>query len=146
MIGIRLADRCRNDAEIKICLELQEFGTEGVRGSCSVMVLHPALGGLMAAIARWQTEEAVKVGMCKWKFIIREITHEVSVVAVRACEGGDVLIGEALKRWIENKYGVFGVTLVPRDIVSSSALDAVGAHDVEVNCVRQRLTGLRGRG
>ena len=75
-----------------------------------------------------------------------EITHEVNVVAVRACEGGDVLIGEALKRWIENKYGVFGVTLVPRDIVSSSALNAVGAHDVEVNCVRQRLTGLRGRG
>src|SRR6266403_4801211 len=81
MIGIRLADRCRNDAEIKICLELQEFGTEAVRGSGSVMVLHPALGGLMAGIARWQTEEAVKVGMCEWKLIVREITHEVSLTS-----------------------------------------------------------------
>src|SRR6266403_2252227 len=75
--------------------EFLEFGTEAVRGSGSVMVLHPALGGLMAGIARWQTEEAVKVGMCEWKLIVREITHEVRVVAVRARAGGDVFVGEA---------------------------------------------------
>src|SRR5579863_778670 len=110
------------------------------------MVLHPALGGLMAWIARWQTEEAVKVVTCKWKLIVREITHEVMVVAVGAREGGDVLIGEALKRRIKNKYGVFGVTLVSGDVVGASALGAICAHDVEVHCVRQRLSGPRGRG
>ena len=74
------------------------------------MVLHPALGGLTAGIARWQTEEAVKVVTCKWKLIVREIPHEVMVVAVRAREGGDVLIGEALKP-VQNNYRLDGLSV-----------------------------------